>query len=250
MERLRQVLRDAYNGQQSLKGGMSNNATELTEITTWAGIIVSGEMGTSETSLRDRLVYLELNPEARNKNAYDYLRGDTRLTRGRMRSARTTGLGDTFLTYLAGIPPAAFRVAEVGDPSLPDRFRQTMGFIDAGWTAWLGFRQYLGMDDTPTGPDFDALGATRADSADPWIDALRHAEGMMDRNSRPICTAQDGNLTIIPIEVVREARNADIVLPAGEKELLQWLRRRYPVEATRVDTRRAYVVRGIDLDKE
>jgi len=250
MTRLRQILRDAYNGQASIKGGMTNNATELTEVSTWAGIVVSGEMGTSETSLRDRLVYLELNPDARDKKAYEYLRADQQVVHGRMRSTRTAGLGDTFLSYLAGLPSVLFRVSEVGDAELPDRFRQTMGFIDAGWTIWLGFRASLGLEDTPVGPAFEQLGALRRVSADPWLEALKHCEGVSDGNGNEIVSATPEGLKIIPAAVVVEAHRVGIELPAGARELIAWLKRRYTVKATRVGPRRGQLVTGLDLDKE
>lgn len=241
LERLRQILRDAFNGQSSVKGGMRTQATELSEVTTWAGIIVSGEMGTSETSLRDRLVYLELDPDSRNKTAYGWLHADPR---------RTRGLGYALLEYLAARPDALFRIPDIGDHELPDRFRQGMGFVQTGWDAWLGFRTAAGITDTPTGPTFQTLAATRTDTADPYIDLLRHCQGKLMRSGSGFIVEQtEAGVKLMTAEVIAEAEFARIDIPGRAHELLAWLKRRYPVEETRVDGRRGKLIVGMDLEK-
>ena len=240
--RLRQILRDAYNGQSSVKGGMRQQVTELSEVSTWAGIIVSGEMGTSETSLRDRLVYLTLDPDLRNKSAYVYLREDR---------SRTLGLGHALLTFLSTRPDVLFRVAPVGDPELPDRFRDSMGFVQAGWDAWLAFRKEAGLTDTPTPPTFDTLSFARSVTADPYLELLRHCEGKFSRDKTTyLVESAGGGVRLLAAEVVAEAAGAGIEIPGRANELLAWLKRRYPVKQIRVGGRRVTFVEGMDLDAE
>lgn len=247
MVRLRQILRDAYNGQSSVKGGMKTQVTELSEVSTWAGIVVSGEMGTSETSLRDRLVYITLNPDGRQRAPYQWLRDDP---------ARTYGLGHTLLTYLASRNTATFRIPEVGGGDVPDRFRQTMGFVQAGWDAWLGFRATQGIIDTPTPPNFRSMMESRAEQADPYLEALRHCEGKrVPGGDAPMLetVTEEGvvGVRFIPAEVVKEAAAAGITLPGRSQELTAWLKRRYPgtTQSTRIGGRRAWWVPGLNLDE-
>lgn len=238
MERLRQLLRDAYYGQPSIKGGMKTQATELAEVTTWAGIIVSGEMSSGETSHRDRIVMLDLSPSGRERgtDAFKWLQ-----------QASTTGLGYDLLRFLAARQDTLFKVEPYGDPTLPSRFRDTMGFVQAGWEAWLHFRWEAGLRDKPADPDLSMLATGRKESEDPWLEAIKACEGVTDRSGTPIVEVGDGYVTIIPQEVVVEARRIGIELPARANELVQWLRRRYAVEDVRVFSRRAKKVVGMKI---
>lgn len=237
MMRLRQLLRDAYNGQSSVKGGMTQQATELTEVKTWAGIVVSGEMGTQEVSLRDRMVMLDLEPDAKQRGPYEWLRT----------AGRTTGLGHALLTFLADRNDVLFRIVPTGPADQPDRFRDTLGFVNAGWEAWLEFRMRQGLTDTPVGPNWNHLAGLREDAADPWLEALRACAGVKDRSGHDIVEEVEGGYQIIPQEVVVEARRVGIELPARANELVTWLTRRYEVEDTRKFGRRMKVVKGLIL---
>lgn len=238
MSRLRQILRDCYYGQPSVKGGMTNQATELTEVQTWAGIIFSGEMGTQETSHRDRIVVVELDPDARNRSVYNWLTTDP---------SRTAGMGRSLLEFLATRPDSLFRVVPQGSPELPDRFRQTLGFIQAGWEAWRHFRWEQGLRDDPPAPDLKGLAGGRQQVEDPWIEAMRACDGLYAGDSPIVERQSDGSIVLIPSEVVVQARRLGIELPARANELVAWLRRRYEVEDTRAGSRRAKRVKGMVL---
>lgn len=237
MERLRQLLRDAYYGQTSMKGGMKTQATELTEVTTWAGIVVSGEMSSYETSHRDRIVMLDLDPDKRGKDEYRWLQ----------EKERTRGLGHALLTFLANRPASLFKVEPLGSEDLPDRFRDTQGFVQAGWDAWLEFRWANGVQEDVKGPDFTLLSQSRKEHEDPWLEAIRACEGVYDRNNIGIVEQREDGVVILPQEVVVEARRVGIELPARANELVQWLKRRYRVTDVRVGTRRAKFVEGMKL---
>jgi hypothetical protein len=232
------MLRDAYYGQPSIKGGMTMQATELTEVSTWAGIVVSGEMSSYETSHRDRIVMLELDPSSRNRAPYDFLQN----------RAATAGLGRALLEFLVEWP--LFQVTATGGTDLPDRFRDTLGFVTAGWEAWKHFRWKAGLHDTPVGPDLSLLSTGRREHEDPWLEALKACEGIPARNSGDeIVLQQSDGVRVIPSEVIVEAKRIGIELPARTNELVAWLKRRYTVEETRVATRRAKFVRGMVLDE-
>ena len=252
MERLRQLLRDAYNGQPSMKGGMTQQVTELTEVSTWAGIIVSGEMSSYETSIRDRLIMLDLDKEDRNADSYAFLRDNP---------ARTEGLGYALLRFLVERQDSLFRVQPVGPKDLPDRFRNTLGFVQTGWDAWCAFRTANGFRDAPaTGPNFDVLAKERSATEDPWLDALRTCLGVPirsgpgdvadvygGRGAAYIVEQTEEGVLLVPSEVIVEAKRAGIELPARANELVQWLKRRYEVRDTRVGTRRGKLAVGLRL---
>jgi hypothetical protein len=254
MERLRQLLRDAYNGQPSMKGGMTAQATELTEVSTWAGIIVSGEMSSYETSIRDRLIMLDLDRDDRNADAYAWLTANP--------EERTLGLGYALLDFLMKRPDALFHVSPVGSKELPDRFRDTLGFVATGWDAWCAFRVACGLRDAPaTGPNFDVLSQERSATEDPWMDALRTCLGVPIRSgpgdavevyagragAAYIVEQTEEGVLLVPSEVIVEAKRAGIELPARANELVQWLKRRYEVRDTRVGTRRGKLAVGLKL---
>jgi hypothetical protein len=249
MMRLRQLLRDAYYGQPSMKGGMTSNTTELTEITTWAGMIVSGEMSSYETSHRDRMVMLDLSPDDRNRETYTWLQN----------KRRTTGLGHALLTFLSRRPDTLFNVSPQGNPETSDRFRDTLGFVQTGWDAWLHFRWMAGLRDTPVEPDLAALEHGRANVEDPWLEALKVCEGIPTRGTPStvdaytgaplaIVSQTDEGVLLIASEVVIEARRAGIELPARANELVTWLKRRYKVVDKRVGSRRAKLAVGMKLE--
>lgn len=239
MERLRQLLRDAYYGQPSMKGGMKTQVTELSEVTTWAGIVVSGEMSSGETSHRDRIVMLDLDPASRNKAAYKWLQ-DKR---------RTAGLGRSILEFLAARPDILFKIEPRGDSDAPDRFRDTMGFVATGWEAWKHFRWDMGLQDTVVAePDYSYMSKGRKESEDPWLVAIKHCEGVRTKDGLEIVTQEGNDLVLIPSEIIVEARRVGIELPARANELIAWLKNRYVVEDTRVFSRRAKRVKGMKLD--
>jgi hypothetical protein len=243
MGRLRQMLRDAYNGQTSMKGGMTANATELTEVSTWAGIVVSGEMGTQETSLRDRCLMIDLDKDGKNRRAWEWLRADPK---------RTEGLGYALLEFLADYPDVLFRITPQGmteaEPEMT-RFNDTLGFVETGWQAWLAFRAAQGLNDRPVGPDYSTLGRDRREIADPWLDAIRACVGVSTRDGAPIVEETVDGIVLIPSEIIVEARRIGIELPAKGNELVSWLKRRYEVSDHRIgmSRRRAKIVKGMTL---
>jgi len=239
LTRLRQLLRDAYFGQPSIKGGMTAQVSELTEITTWAGIVVSGEMGTHETSHRDRMIMLDLDRDGKNANALAFLQGKD----------VTEGLGHSLLTFLSRRPDVLFQVNPVGPTSAPDRLRAAMGFVEAGWEAWKQFRWDHGLHDKPVEPGFEVLASVRALSEDPYLEAIKVCEGMLTKDGHPVVNREEnGDVILIPGEVVFESRRLGIELPARAHELRAWLTSRWDVEdVSGIGRRRAIRVKGMDI---
>ncbi len=239
LTRLRQLLRDAYFGQPSIKGGMTSNVSELTEITTWAGIVVSGEMGTHETSHRDRMIMINLTRDGKSAGALEVLQ----------RRDSTVGLGHSLLTFLSDRPEVLFKVEPAGPETAPDRLRAAMGFVLAGWEAWKHFRWNHGLHDVPVDPDFTSLADARAESEDPYLEAIKACEGMSTKDGHLVVQREEsGDVVLIPGEVVVESRRLGIELPARSHELREWLKSRWPVEEVHgIGRRRAVRVRGMNL---
>jgi len=218
---------------------MTQNATEITEISTWSGIVVSGEMSSRETSHRDRLIMLDLAAATKNETALKFLQDRN----------TTLGLGHALLTFLAKRNDSLFAVKPRGSTDLPPRYREALGFVETGWDAWKEFRWELGgLHDKPAGPDFAKLTKERAESEDPWVEALKACEGVVDRNGTMIVQRDGDDLIVVAQEVIVESRRIGIELPARANELVQWLRNRYAVEDVRTSgNRRAKRVKGLTL---
>lgn len=87
---LDQVLRDAYNGSPSFKGGGSGeNRLSMTAMPTGAPIIVTGEDAFQETSHFERMVLVKLDKRDRSPEAYKALK-----------QVETTGMGHAYLQWL------------------------------------------------------------------------------------------------------------------------------------------------------
>jgi hypothetical protein len=211
--------------------------TELTEVSTWAGIIVSGEMSSTETSHRDRMIMVELERSAQNRQAMEYLR-----------VTDTTGLGHALLSYLASRDDTLFRVRPQGPEDLPDRIRDAIGFMMNGWEAWKYFRWQQGVTEQPAEPNIKKLAAERRQVEDPWLQALHACAGVQTRDGHIIVEQTEEGVVILAGEIVVEAKRLSIELPARANELIAWLRNRYEVEDVRlVGGRRAKLVRGMKL---
>jgi hypothetical protein len=239
--RLRQLARDAYYGQPSIKGGMTQNATELTEVWTWAGIVISGEMSSNETSHRDRMIMLRLDPTGKEyePKAFEFLRDHPEAT---------VGLGHALLTFLASRPQALFQVQAKGGDDLPARFRDALGFVNAGWDAWREFRWAQGLRDEPAAPNFDQLIEERQEVEDPYLEAIHSAIGALTREGQPVVLEKDGAVLLVPQEILKRAGEYGIVTPSRRaQDLRDWLRSRYEVVDDNTLGRRGIKVIGMKL---
>src|SRR3990172_2209279 len=160
-------------------------------------------MSSGETSHRDRIVMLDLDPDGarRGTDAFKWLQ-----------TADTRGLGYDLLQFLAARADTLFRVEPRGAPELPSRFRDTLGFIQTGWEAWKEFRWAAGLRDRFEEPDLTMLATGRRESEDPWLEAIKACEGVADKSGTLIVEAGDGYVTLIPQEVIVEARRIGIEL--------------------------------------
>lgn len=163
---LEQIIRDAYTGQESSKGGMGEHWAEVMSVATHAPLVVSGEDAFNETSHTERMVLMVLPMDGRDP---DVLR--------EVRAWGDTGLPHAYLSFLqrglmsGALPEIVNR--SVGDDGLPPRQRINMGVLYLGWQLLTAFMNENGESLTP--PDFSLVvrEAKEAMMHAPIEDALR-----------------------------------------------------------------------------
>ena len=131
LEMMKQLIRDAYTGSPSRRGGLSSNLSEVAEILTENPLLISGEDFADEQSHRDRLVKVFLpkggkgelpNFDTQDEGfAFDYLSWLTE---------RYQGEDDSVLQS----PPDPWEHEHLyRQTGITDRQRWNMSVLDCGW---------------------------------------------------------------------------------------------------------------------
>lgn len=165
---LEQLLRDAYTGQISAKGGLGEHWSEISAMNTDAPIIVSGEDAFTETSHTERMVNLALPSRGKNPEALLAVSEWGR-----------TGLPLAYLEWLAAqlSQDALYLVPQATGPEdLPPRSRDNLGTVTFGWELLNAFCRTHNVS-LPSAPVLDLVISTAEESSDhnPIRDALRWA---------------------------------------------------------------------------
>lgn len=203
---LDQVLRDAYDGSPSWKGGGQENKLALTEMPTLAPLVVTGEDAFSETSHIERMVWVKL---ARGEGSQDDLEA--------LVHTDTAGFGKHYLSWLVK------RHAEGSLPSLRvrttiDRRTTNLQILGVGWELFRAFYQdvtgnWLGEADFSQ----HVTNMTKASSTDPTTEALVWAQGKTVYGGiEPLVTIAGDNVVVQLEDFVAEVKRAKIhTLPGG-----------------------------------
>lgn len=170
MDMMAQILRDAYDGAPSRRGGLTDDKTRVTTISTTNPLLVSGEDFADEQSHRDRLIKVMVPSDTKGRLpiwqeedysfAYDYLSWLTE---------RENGVGDSPAERVYLIDKERYLAAGV-----TERQAYNLAVLDVGWRL---LRDYLfdrsGHVLGP--PDWRALLEVSQDEAagDPILDSLR-----------------------------------------------------------------------------
>jgi hypothetical protein len=212
-QQLDQVLRDAYNGTPSYKGGGSeHNRLSLTEMPTTSPIIVTGEDAFSETSHFERMVLVKLDKMYRSS---DGLR--------ELRNAKSKGFGYAYLNWLM----VRFREGDLPTMSIPiehGRINTNRRILEIGWSLARMFHQDITGHDLGD-PDF---GKTHIDidvatSTDPIIEAMVWAKAQTFFHG-PAVWAEADNVYVRAENFVSEVIKARIhLLPGGVKAIVDYL---------------------------
>lgn len=211
-----QVLRDAYTGQASSKGGMGERWAEVTSVPAVAPIIVSGEDAFVETSHTERMVQVALPHVGRNAYALESVR---RLGQ--------TGFARAYLEWLAEDGLAGSIEPDPWGPAdLPGRVRQNLGVLRWGWGILNGFLRPQGVD-LGDSPDLSLVSEQANESAEtnPILDAL--VACLEDPQQDAIRRVEDRLHVRVGEFVEWTHRRPTIQLPGGPKAVAAYLKDRY-----------------------
>lgn len=222
IETLNQLLRDAYTGQASSKGGMGEQWAEVTSVPTHAPIIVSGEDAFSETSHTERMVLVSLPLEGKNPAALN-----------RVKAWDAHSFAYAYLTWLhVGLQDGSLPVIqnfEAGPEDLPPRQRLNLGALTLGWALLKQFCFQFGGIELGD-PDYSLVIEEGREAAqhNPIKDAILWAMDEEQGESAVYCDGE--HLYVRPENLIAMAEKVGFVLPGGSKAVTSYLRTNYGAE--------------------
>lgn len=192
-QQLDQMLRDAYTGQKSQKGGAFENRQRLMAYSSDVPVVVSGEDSVIETSLTDRSVLLRLTKGGKGKL-------DT------IMSINTEGFAHEYLTWVASSKHNP-TVVPYGSTVLNDRQRYNLGFLKLGWGYLEDFLHDINPQLEMPSLDLSLVAAKAATAADenPIMDAVLWA---LESGSGCVWQDDDNNICISADSLLIEVRKA------------------------------------------
>jgi hypothetical protein len=207
---LEQVLRDAWAGQASYKGGMQQgNWAALTALPATAPMIVTGEDAFTETSHAERLIQVFLSRDDRD---IEGLR--------RLRAARSAGFGHLYVSWLVDAHARGelpFRVPDVTQ----GRVEYNLECLEVGWSVLEGFTAEVCRLALPE-PDWSQVRANvRAAAAhDPYLEVVRWGLTQQDGASMLCQRVQDGATAVRVASLYSAAtRSRAFKLPGGARAM-------------------------------
>ena len=230
LETLQQLIRDAYTGQPSAKGGMGAGGwAEVTTIRALAPIVITGEDAFSETSHVERMVMVDLPIAGKNPNVLD----DVRTWEGH-------GFAHAYLSWLqwaieAGELDLSIDYSDDGLPDLPVRQRSNFALLEKGWEILNRFILHYGGRELAD-PDF-SLPVTLAREAlghNPIVEALVYALESADTEGF-VTYDPDERLIYVRVEdfVTFVDRKTRFVMPGGQEAIRRYLITHYGAERAR-----------------
>jgi hypothetical protein len=210
---LNQLMRDGYTGQPSVRGGMTADLSKVTALQTDSPIIVTGEDVADETSHRERMVRLYLDPKQRG-----YL--------GTLEDSQASLLWD-YLHFLTGHNAAGRNYVEqppevepYGPTSLNDRQRWNLGIIREGYDLFRVFvEDYYRYFDLPEADWTQVIdGAVEDTATDQVIDILAH---LYEQSETQAVWEYDGQVCVSAGKVIEcVERVPSLVLPMSSSKAL------------------------------
>lgn len=218
-EAFEQLLRDAWEGLASYKGGRSDNLSKLTKVEAIAPLLITGEDAFIETSHLERMVTVPIPSRGRSPE-----------TLATLRSRDTRGLGRAYLDWLVvrlndGTMPAL--------PNLLERSAQAQAVARWGYGLWVEFARDVVGDAALRLPQYDdtlVAGAARRGADKPVIiEVLEACESRVTPNG-PVAWRNDQDEWCLRLhDLVSEARRLELPLPGGARALRLELEERYEV---------------------
>lgn len=221
IESLNQLLRDAYTGQASSKGGMGEHWAEVVSVPTSAPLIVSGEDAFSETSHTERMMLLALPVSGRSPETLE-----------RVKSWGPNGLAHAYLTWLyvglqEGFLPV-IRNFDAGPDELPPRQRLSLGVLTLGWALLQQFVRTFDAGISLGDPDFSLVINEGRESSkhNPIQDALIWC---LDEYDAVEFISADEDHVYVRVEnfIHYVTAKGGFALPGGTKAVASFLRNHY-----------------------
>ena len=219
---LEQVIRDAWDGSSTIKGGLEAQRMRINSMPARAPLLVSGEDTFSETSHLERMVMIDMPKEGRNVKALLSVRGSTR-----------GGLGHAYLSWLIDL----IRRGELPSiPDLPDRPAHAQRTAEWGYSLLNDFAEDVCGYALPEYDGTAVRDLHRKLSRHPVIlEALELTRELEDNTKTTITHIDsDGTGYVKPYAVVEWVKNhSDIKLPGAAKACISWLEKELGAEAYR-----------------
>jgi hypothetical protein len=223
---LEQLIRDAWNGHASIKGGSNrDNVMELTSAPARAPIIISGEDSFSETSHLERMVIVNVPRDGRNREAMEAL---SEMNEQGVPVIYRQGMGHAYLSWLLDAMDAGML------PPPPDvHDRQAHAQAVARWGYDLFEMFVLHHDPEACLPGYDgsrvAADQKEAVTTSPIETAIEEALDVYDADNKPIVWEGDGyRYCRVPALVSWTKKNRpDIKLPGGSTAITAWIKDKY-----------------------
>lgn len=210
-----QVIRDAWNGSATLRGGGGDNRLGLISMVATAPLLISGEGDFQEQSHAERMVYVPITRDGRNHAALE-----------EWQSLSHAGVGLAYLNWLvrqAGNIPAP--------PALTERPAQAVAVARWGYSVLLDFLADHGLEDRMPAWDESLIRNKQTDllSRNPYMEALRECYNATDGDI--VLVVGDGEDVIVRYGRIPTyiRKNTSIVLPGGERALLDWMSETFDV---------------------
>lgn len=161
---LDQVLRDAYTGQPSAKGGASQNKMEVTLMQTLAPLVITGEESFTETSHTDRSILVSMPLRGKNQQVYQWLVGENTIAPYYI---------DWLLIDDENAWPGTIDPGRIEIEGLNDRQKINMATLEFGWKLLNQWRRELGGREWGK-PDWGLIITESQEAAlgDPITDAM------------------------------------------------------------------------------
>lgn len=212
---LDQIIRDAWDGSSTIKGGMSENRMKIAKLPARAPLIVSGEDSFTETSHAERMVMIEMPKDGKNATALV-----------RLRITPTGGFGLAYLEWLLANLAADTIPAP---PDIPDRKAQARAVARWGYDLLDQFCHEVCGYALPTYDDRKVIEAHSNIERTPVIvEAIEAALNRHDQNGVAICFAEGDDVYVKPQSLVHYVKAyTDIQLPGKSRAVGTWLKEVY-----------------------
>jgi hypothetical protein len=218
---LEQVVRDAFDGSSTIKGGMYESRMKIKAMPACAPMIVSGEDAFSETSHVERMVMVSMPKEGKNVKAWKSCN-----------TSRTGGLGYSYLTWsLEQIHTNQLPTL----PHLPDRGEHSLAVAEWGYNLLSTFCESVcGYELIPAFDGSLCRAMQKATKDRPIIlECIDHTIGLEDSYGKFITYIDsDGTGYVKPQSLVKwAAQQPDVRLPGGGRAVQRWLEQMYDAQS-------------------